>query len=143
MNISGVNSLLGMQQDLATSQTQKSGQDFKDLFNQALNSGEDEGLKEACNQIESYMLSMVFKQMKESMLQNDDENALIPEGDYTKTFQETMINTLADNMVEAGGIGLSEQLYKQIKSTYAAQMQVSQENETAALSAVTQIDSEI
>lgn len=126
MNISGINSILGMQKDLAASGTQKTGEEFRDVLNQALENKDDEELKNACDGLESYMLSMVFKQMKESMLE-DDEDSLIPKGDYTKTFEETMINEMADKMVEAGGLGLSDQLYKQIKNTYAAQMQVSNE----------------
>ena len=126
MNISGINSILGMQKDLAASGTQKTGEEFRDVLNQALENKDDEELKKACDGLESYMLSMVFKQMKESMLE-EDEDSLIPKGDYTKTFEETMINEMADKMVEAGGLGLSDQLYKQIKNTYAAQMQVSNE----------------
>ena len=92
------------------------------------------------------MLGMVFKQMKESMLQ-DDEEALIPEGDYTNTFEDMMMNTFADNMVKAGGIGLSDQLYKQIKTAYGAQMnsgqEVSQENQAAVASSAAKFDAEI
>lgn len=142
MDISSISSMLGMQQDLATSTTQKSGEDFREILNQAVENNDDTELKKACNQLESYMLSMVFKQMKESMLQ-DDEDALIPEGDYTRTFQDMMINTMADHMVEAGGIGLSDQLYKQIKNTYGAQMQVSSQNENAVLSTITKINDEV
>ncbi|MBE6024488.1 MAG: hypothetical protein E7231_15095 [Cellulosilyticum sp.] len=139
MDISGISSFLGMQQDLTTSSTtEKTGEDFRDILNQAVENGDDTELKEACDQLESYMLSMVFKQMKESMLQND-ENSLIPEGDYTSTFEDTMINAMADEMVAGGGMGLSDQLYKQIKNTYAAQMQISSQNETAAASAITKI----
>ena len=132
-----------MQQDLATSSTQKTGDDFKEILNQAIENNDDTELKEACNQLESYMLSMVFKQMKECMLENDDENALIPKGDYTSTFEDTMISAMADELVEGGGIGLSDQLYKQIKNTYAAQMQVSSDREAAVVSTSAKINSEV
>ena len=127
VDISGIRSMLGLQQEMATSQTQKTGEDFQDILNSAIASEDENELKEACDGLESYMLSMVMKQVKKSMLQ-EDEDALIPEGDYTKTFEETMINTLADEIVKTGGIGLSEQLYKQIKNTYAASMPVKDEN---------------
>lgn len=142
MEISGISSLLGMQQDVAKASTQTTGEDFKALLDKAAQNNDDTELKEACDQLESYMLSMVFKQMKESMLQ-DDENALIPKGDYTSTFEDMMINNMADRMVEAGGIGLSDQLYKQMKNSYAAQMNISHENETAALSAATKVNDEV
>lgn len=146
MEISGINSLLGMQKDLAKTQSQKTGDDFKDILNRATEKNDDKELKEACDELESYMLSMVFKQMKESMLQ-DDEEALIPEGDYTNTFEDMMINTFADNMVKAGGIGLSDQLYKQIKTAYGMQInsgqEVSQENQAAVASSAAKFDAEI
>ena len=141
MDISSISSLLGTQQDLAKTTTQATGEDFRDMLTQAIENNDDTELKEACDQLESYMLSMVFKQMKESMLQ-DDEDALIPKGDYTSTFEEMMINNLSDSMVEAGGIGLSDQLYKQMKTTYAAQMQISNENQAAAVSSATKMDDE-
>ena len=141
MEISGISSLLGMQQDVAKASAQTTGEDFKDLLAKAAENNDDTELKEACDQLESYMLSMVFKQMKESMLQ-DDENALIPKGDYTSTFEEMMINNMADKMVEAGGIGLSDQLYKQMKNSYGVQMDISNENQAAALSAATKVSDE-
>lgn len=126
MEISSVSSLLGMQQDLAASTSKETtGEDFKNALNAAIENQDDTALKESCNELEAYMLSMVFKQMKQSMLSDDDEDALIPKGDYTKTFEDTMINEVAKQMVEAGGIGLSDTIYKQIKSSYGVQMQMS------------------
>lgn len=130
MEISSVSSLLSMQQDLAASTSEeKTGEDFKSALHAAIENQDDTALKESCNELEAYMLSMVFKQMKQSMLLNDDEDALIPKGDYTKTFEDTMINAVTKQMVEAGGIGLSDTIYKQIKSSYGVQMQMSAGNE--------------
>ncbi len=130
MEISSVSSLLSMQQDLAASTSKETtGEDFKNALNAAIENQDDTALKESCNELEAYMLSMVFKQMKQSMLSDDDEDALIPKGDYTKTFEDTMINEVAKQMVEAGGIGLSDTIYKQIKSSYGVQMQMSAGNE--------------
>lgn len=130
MEISSVSSLLGMQQDLVASTSEETtGEDFKNALNAAIENQDDTALKESCNELEAYMLSMVFKQMKQSMLSDDDEDALIPKGDYTKTFEDTMINAMTEQMVEAGGIGLSDMLYKQIKNSYGVQMQMSVGNE--------------
>lgn len=146
MQISGVDALLGMQKDLTKTQTQKTGEDFKEILDRATQNNDDKELKEACDELESYMLGMVFKQMKESMLQ-DDEEALIPKGDYTNTFEDMMINTFSENMVKAGDIGLSDQLYKQIKTAYGAQMNVSQEvseeNQAAVASSAQKFETEI
>ena len=146
MQVSGVDALLGMQKDLTKTQAQKTGEDFKEILERATQNNDDKELKEACDELEAYMLGMVFKQMKESMLQ-DDEEALVPKGDYTNTFEDMMINTFSENMVKAGGIGLSDQLYKQIKTAYGAQMNVSQEvsegNQAAVASSAAKFETEI
>lgn len=142
MDISGISSYLGMQQDMAKSSAEVSGDDFKNALNQAMASGDDTELREACDTLESYMVGMVLKQVKESMMQ-DDEDALIPKGDYVKAFEEHMINSVADSLVEAGGLGLSNQLYTQIKNSYGAQMEISSQNQAAMASVVTKVDHEI
>lgn len=140
MNISGVSSFLGMQQDMAKSSAEVSGDDFKNALDQAMATGNDEELKEACDGLEAYMIGMVLKQVKESMMQ-DDEDSLIPKGDYVKTFEEHMINSVADSMVEAGGIGLSNQLYTQIKNSYGVQMDMSEQNQATLMTANAKLNS--
>ena len=143
MEISNVSSLLGMQQDLAKSTTETTGEDFKSALTKAIESNDDDELKASCDEMEAYMLGMMFKQMKECMLSDDDEDALIPKGDYTSTFESTMIDTIADKMVEAGGVGLSDVMYKQIKNTYGAQMQMSAENAQTVASTTMKKDKEV
>lgn len=143
MEISNVSSLLGMQQDLSTSRTEATGEDFKSALTKAIQNNDDDELKASCDEMEAYMLSMMFKQMKECMLSDDDENALIPKGDYTSTFESKMIDTMAENMVEAGGLGLSDLMYKQIKNTYGAQMQMSTEQKQVLASTMIPIEEEV
>ena len=142
MDISGISSYLGMQQDMAKSSAEVSGDDFKNALNQAMASGDDTELRDACDTLESYMIGMVLKQVKESMMQ-DDEDSLIPKGDYVKTFEEHMINSVADSLVEAGGLGLSNQLYTQIKNSYGTQMEISSQNQAAMASVATKVDNDI
>lgn len=143
MEISNVSSLLSMQQDLSKSTTEATGEDFKSALTQAIQNNDDDELKASCDEMEAYMISMMFKQMKECMLSDDDEDALIPKGDYTSTFESKMIDTMAENMVEAGGLGLSDLMYKQIKNTYGAQMQMSTEQKQTLASTAMPVDEEV
>ena len=143
MEISNVSSSLSMQQDLSKSTTEATGEDFKSALTQAIQNNDDDELKASCDEMEAYMISMMFKQMKECMLSDDDEDALIPKGDYTSTFESKMIDTMAENMVEAGGLGLSDLMYKQIKNTYGAQMQMSTEQKQALASTAMPLDEEV
>lgn len=118
MIIGNINAYAMMQQQAAKAHTtQKGDEDFKAIFDNAIENKDTEELKDACKKIESYMLGMVFKQVKESILE-DDEEALIPKGDYTRTFADTMIDSVTDYLVEAGGIGLADQLYRQMTQIY-------------------------
>lgn len=119
MIIGNVNAYTLMQQQAAQLNTsQKNNEDFKAIFDKAIENKNPAELKEACKKVESYMLGMVLKQVKESMLENDEENALIPQGDYIRTFADTMIDSFTDFMTEAGGIGLADQIYRQMTQLY-------------------------
>lgn len=126
MEISGVSGLLGLQKQVAVQATNASEtKDFEAILSEAMEKQDDTQLKEACDELESYMLGMMFKQMKSSMLQGD---SLIQKGDYESMFEDTYIDNLCDEMVKAGGIGLSDAMYKQMTSTYGAQMKMSNES---------------
>ena len=141
MEISGVSNILDLQKQVAigaadTAETN----DFEAVLSEAMAKKDNTELKEACDELESYMLSMMFKQMKSSMLSGD---SLIAKGDYESMFEDTYINDLCNEMVKAGGIGLSDAMYKQMTNSYAAQMQISDENRAATANEAVKIKEEV
>ena len=96
---------------------------FEDTLKKAMEQNDDKELKAACDELEGYMISMLFKQMKTSMLSG---NSIIEKGDYETMFEDMHIDTLSKEMVKAGGMGLSDTMYKQMKQIYNSQMQFSQ-----------------
>ena len=128
MEISSVSSVLDLQQQLAKqSVASSSDENFNSILTKAMASQEDSELKEACNQMEAYILSMLFKQMKSSMLSGE---SLIGKGDYEEMFEDTYIDSLCENMVSAGGVGLSDAMYRQMTATYSTQMEISNNNKS-------------
>lgn len=112
----------GVQQQLQASKSlQQPETNFASALEEAMVKGSDSEIKEACDELASYMVSMVFKQVKQSMLQ-EDESSLLPKGDYIEMFEETMIDTVADEVVASGQIGISDMLYKQMKQAYSNQI---------------------
>ncbi len=99
--------------------------DFDAVFKKAMDNQDDKALKDACVQLESYMISQLFKQMKQSMI---SEEGLIPKGDYEKAFEDFKINHQSESMAKAGGIGLAEMMYKQMKNTYKGQIKADSES---------------
>lgn len=127
MDITSIQSIQGvvdLQKDLSAQNNKVGNADFSETLQKAMEEQNTEELKESCKQIESYMLSYVFKKMKDSMLTGE---GITEKGDYEEMFEDSMIETMCENMVEAGGIGLADSMYKQMLHTYQSQMNLSAE----------------
>lgn len=122
MEISGVlgNSLINEEVKQKSQMINQDEMAFEDTLKKAMEKNDDKELKEACDELEGYMISMLFKQMKSSMLSG---NSLIEKGDYETMFEDMHIDSLSKEMVKAGGMGLSDTMYKQMKQIYSSQMQ--------------------
>ena len=131
MEISSIQSVVDLQKKLTTDNNQVATTDFSDALQKALEENNTEELKEGCKEIESYMLSYVFKKMKSSMLTGD---TYIEKGDYEEMFEDNMIEAVCKEMVEAGGIGLADSMYKQMVNTYQAQNALKSEAKTSSIS---------
>lgn len=76
---------------------------------------DDEQLMDACKQFESYFVEQMFKEMWKT----------VPETEYSFQSTGTMVDLYKDNMIqeiasmstEAGGLGLAQTLYEQMKIT--------------------------
>ncbi len=136
MDIQSVSSVLELQKQVASSNVETAhDKKFNEILNKAMETQDNSELKDACDQLEAYMLSMMFKQMKSSMLSGD---TLMGKGDYEKMFEDTYVNSLCEEMVKAGGVGLSDAMYRQITNQYANQMQIGslEAQEAVATSAI-------
>lgn len=85
------------------------GADFKETLSAAINTKNEDEIKKACEEVEVYMISQIFKQMKQSTKLGEE---LIPKGDYEVMFEDYMIEEQAENMVKAGGMGLAKMMYE-------------------------------
>ena len=91
--------------------TSKNGSEFEEVMAQAIESKDNEEIKKACDEMETHFITSIFKQMKASV--RTDES-LIPKGDYEEMFEDYLTEEQAKEMVQAGGIGLSDMMYKQL-----------------------------
>ncbi len=121
MAINSINGMLAKNTELLSKSAETKGEDFKAALEDAVSNKDDKKLKESCDKMEAYMLGMMFKEMKKCMLTTDEDDKLIKDGDYVQTFENNFIDSMAEKLVEGGGIGLSKQLYESAKQTYAAQ----------------------
>lgn len=83
---------------------------FEKRLAEAVNSKDDKELKSACQQFESIMLDMMYKQMKATVIKSD----LIEPDPGTEIFQSMLDENLMEQASKTGSFGLAESLYKQL-----------------------------
>nr|WP_307991065.1 rod-binding protein [uncultured Niameybacter sp.] len=118
MDISSINLGNTLTSQLQLQKVQGEGKDFETVLSEAVENKDDKALKEACKEIEQYMLSSIFKQMKASTQTGE---RLIEKGDYEEMFEDYLVDEQCKTMCEAGGVGLADMMYKQLSNTYGAQ----------------------
>ena len=117
MDIGGVSSVYA---DYMTSQA--SGNKAATLQNKLENSStsaNDEELKSACKEFESYFVEQVFNAMIETtkVFSGDDEDGYASKMvDYFKDFA---VQELCDEVTDGEGLGIANTLYEQMKRNYS------------------------
>lgn len=87
---------------------------FKEELEKKMSSKNEEELKEACDTMEHYMLTQIFKQMKASTKLGE---GILEKGDYEKTFEDFYLQEITGQIVESGGIGLSKMMFENLKTS--------------------------
>lgn len=121
MNVLGMNSLESIKDTLPLAGSGEEGKAFEESFQKAIDQQDHKKLKEACEQVETYMITSIFKQMKKSTEMGE---RLIPKGDYEEMFEDYMIEEQCKYLTQAGGIGLADMMYKQMSTGTQAPTQV-------------------
>ena len=113
MNVSGINNSTSMINNLNTVQNKVTG-DFADNLaketEKAQASKDDVKLKKTCKDMEAMFLNMMMADMRKTV----DKSKLVD------TSQEDIMTSMLDtevtkNMASAGGIGLADMLYRQLR----------------------------
>ncbi len=93
----------------ALSQTKAADKVFADTLQKVYDEGDKKELKKACQQFESIMMSMMYKQMKATISKSD-----FMETSQAKEIYEGMLDDELMDKVGSRGIGLADILYKQL-----------------------------
>jgi flagellar protein FlgJ len=100
------NEMLNAQNKIAAS-----GDDnFESMLTAALNDNNDKKLKDACVQFEELMIGILYKQMKATILR--DENQQKDPG--RETYEQWQDEALVKEMAKNGSFGLADMMYKQL-----------------------------
>lgn len=77
----------------------------------------DKELMDACKQFEAYFLEQCFKEMMETV-KNDDEFSSGSTSTLVDYFKEEMVKEISAQSTEKNSLGLAQQLYDQMKRNY-------------------------
>lgn len=85
--------------------------EFESMLKKAFDEGDKEKLREACNEFESIMLQILYKQMK----------ATVPESDFIEksSAREIFEDMLDEELMKRGsmrGVGISDMMYRQLSA---------------------------
>jgi|GEM_PF-362214 len=116
---SGIGSITGnLTQNITGNAVQSAAQSSDDTFarklEEAAKKNDDKALKEVCQEFESIMLSMLYKQMKATVVKSD----LMEEDPGMDIFQSMEDDELMKQASKSGSFGLAESLYKQLSKQY-------------------------
>lgn len=116
-NLGNLNNVASMSNSSNVSQAQFTDESAKlESFQEKLLVAQDDAeLKEACDQFEEYFLNLMFKSMQKTINKDDSENSMFKESQAEKITKDFLYQEYAKSMTDAGGIGLSTQMYEQMK----------------------------
>lgn len=94
----------------SVSQSIGSGDSLINKLEKAYSEKDKKKLKEACDEFESMMLSMVFKEMKKSI----PDDGLIQKTTADEIFDEMYIDEVSKKAASQGSVGISKLLYNSL-----------------------------
>lgn len=73
-------------------------------------SADDAKLMEACKEFEAYLVEQVVKQVKETMLDEEEDST-----GYMKVFGDTMVQDISSTISESSDLGIAQRLFESMK----------------------------
>ena len=115
---------------IKANQAQTDATKFESILKKAFDDGDKKKLKDACDEFESVMLQILYKQMK----------ATVPESDFIeKSSARTMFEDMLDEtLMERGshrGMGISDMMYRQLSARMDKAYKIQTIDEGAELNA--------
>jgi len=99
---------------------------FAAILEKAGQEGDDEKLKEACDQFEAIFINMFMQNIRNAQ----GEGGIIPKGQGEKMFEGMLDEEMSKEMAKSGGFGISKVMYDQLSKQYGISDPKSVEQET-------------
>lgn len=82
---------------------------LEDKLNGNLNNSSDQELMDVCKSFESYFVEQVFKEMKKTVPDSEENN------EYMNYFGDMLYEKYAEDTTEQGNLGIAQMLYESMK----------------------------
>lgn len=94
------------------------GEKFDKILEKAKNEKDSKKLEQACRDLEGVFVSMIFKQMNNSV----EKGGLIDEGYAGGIYRDMLTEKYAEEATKGNGIGIAKMLFKQLSSVKTSEV---------------------
>ena len=109
MDVSGLNNNLVQYYNSMTKNTEKTNE-FQKLLDDIVREKDDQELKKACEEFESYYLQELYGEMRKTI----PENTLLDKSEGRDIYEDMLYEEYAKLSSKGSGAGLAQMLYKQL-----------------------------
>jgi flagellar protein FlgJ len=107
-SINGINNNVDL--NIKTSQTKAEQSGFEEILQQVQGEKDEKKLMDACRNLESVFVNMMFKQMQSTV-----EKSELTDGGYgEEIFNDMLTEKYAEEATKGSGLGLAQVMYKQL-----------------------------
>lgn len=120
---------------IKANQAQTDVTEFESILKKAFDEGDKKKLKDACDEFESIMLQILYKQMKATV----PESGFIEKSSARAMFEDMLDETLMERSSHRG-VGLSDMMYRQLSAQMDKAYKIEKADENAAINAGSAIE---
>ena len=111
-SISGINNNMDLNIKASKSKAEQNG--FAEILQQVQGEKDEKKLMEACRNLESVFVNMMFKQMQSTV----EKTGLTDGGFGEEIYNDMLIEKYAEEASKGSGLGLAQVMYKQLSKNY-------------------------
>jgi flagellar protein FlgJ len=111
-SISGINN--NMDINIKASQSKAQQNEFEEMLKQVQEEKDEKKLMEACKNLESVFVNMMFKQMQSTV----QKTGLTDGGYGEEIYNDMLLEKYAEEATKGSGLGLAQVMYKQLSMNF-------------------------
>ena len=111
-SISGINNNMDINLNASKTKAEQTG--FEDILQQVQGEKDEKKLMEACRNLESVFVNMMFKQMQNTV----EKTGLVDGGFGEEIYNDMLTEKYSEEATKGKGLGLAQVMFKQLSKNY-------------------------